>query len=50
MQGQCPKCKSFNIHYEPMELQDNDVYYPLYCEDCHYEGREWYHLEYIETT
>jgi len=49
MQGKCAKCGGENLDYHSMELRDNDVYYPYTCADCGHDGKEWYHLEYIES-
>ena len=48
-QGECPQCASLDISYDPMELHDDNVCYPLVCNECHYEGKEWYELKYIES-
>ena len=47
--GYCAKCGSNNIGYEAQELVDNDICYPYECRDCSHTGKEWYHLEYIES-
>jgi hypothetical protein len=47
--GQCKQCLSENLTYDASEMEDNQIYYPYYCEDCHHEGKEWYKLVYVET-
>ena len=44
--GQCPKCGSNNINYESLTIVDNGLYYPYDCEDCKFEGKEWYEIEF----
>lgn len=46
-QGFCPKCGSYNLDYEVMELQDDMMcYYPYKCEECGLQGGEWYKMEF----
>ena len=47
--GSCAKCGSENIDYGASELEGEDMYYPYDCKDCNSSGKEWYHLDYIET-
>ncbi len=49
--GKCPKCESENLEYGALELEDSDmIYYPFTCPDCKTTGKEWYSIEYTETT
>ena len=48
MEGQCPKCKNWNLDYDEMEIEGNSIYYPWTCEDCGASGKEWYNLEFSE--
>ena len=48
MEGQCPKCKNWNLDYNEMEIEGNSIYYPWTCEDCSASGKEWYSLEFSE--
>jgi len=60
--GHCPKCGSKNIHYKDLtiseirrfidvfDVQDNCVYYPINCNDCDHDAKEWYSLEFIGHT
>ena len=49
-QGCCSNCGSNDINYGTVELVDNDLYYPFSCNKCEKDGKEWYHLEYLETN
>ena len=48
--GVCPQCLSENLQYETCINDGNQLYYPFVCEDCHYEGKEWYNLNFIEIV
>lgn len=49
--GKCPKCGSENLEYGSLELEDGDViYYSFTCPDCKTTGKEWYSIEYTDTT
>ena len=52
-QGKCPKCGSYNLNYgynfnceKIVDIAPNEqaVYYPYTCDDCEFEGREYYNL------
>ena len=46
-QGFCPKCHSYNLDYQAMQVEDDMMcYYPYKCEDCGMQGEEWYRLEF----
>ena len=49
LEGACPQCCSRDLNYDAIELQDSQVRYPFVCNVCHYEGSEWYSLDYITT-
>jgi len=46
MENHCVKCNSDNIIYGGFEVQDNYGYYEYTCQDCEYEGKEYYKLVY----
>jgi len=49
-QGECPLCGGCELVYEDgLELNDNDCFYRFKCPDCGTTGKEWYHLEWIES-
>ncbi len=48
--GICPKCGSEDLDYGVIEVQDDMVYYPFTCSECGAEGKEWYDLDFIEST
>lgn len=50
MSGNCPKCGSEYLEYSAVIMEDEHAVYPFKCEDCGCEGKEWYLLQYIETT
>ena len=43
--GICPYCKSTNIEYGTMEVEDESIYYPIDCNDCDKTSKEWYGLK-----
>lgn len=47
--GKC-RCGSEDLEYGSMKIQDEMVFYPFTCNECGADGKEWYHLEYNETT
>jgi predicted nucleic-acid-binding Zn-ribbon protein len=49
-QGLCPKCGSENLDYSISELHDSSLEYPFQCENCGFEGAEWYNLEFACFT
>jgi hypothetical protein len=49
-QGVCSVCGSDNITYGTSLLEDDYIAYEITCDDCKAEGREWYHLDYAETS
>ena len=46
LQGMCPKCKECHLNYFSMELQDESVNWPYKCNDCGFEGTEWFLLQF----
>ena len=49
-QGICPKCGSEELSYDQPKGGDESMAYPFTCTDCGFSGKEWYSMEYIETT
>lgn len=47
--GQCAKCKSEDIWYEELVLEEEMAFFPYHCDHCEHDGREWYKLEYTES-
>ncbi len=45
-QGLCPKCQTHGLEYGAMELQDSMIYYAYSCENCTFEGKEWFELSF----
>lgn len=45
-QGKCPKCRGYNLDYQPIDYADTMCYYRYKCEDCGQEGEEWYKLDF----
>lgn len=45
-QGFCPRCKSGNLNYEAIRLENDMCYFPYICNDCGQQGEEWYRLEF----
>ena len=48
MEGQCPKCKNWNLNYDEIKIEGNSIYYPWTCEDYGASRKEWYSLEFSE--
>lgn len=49
--GKCPKCGSLNLNYETnVDTSDEEIYYPFVCDDCGFEGKEYYRLKFITIT
>jgi len=46
IEGECPRCGSENLEYGAMERQDGMVFWPVTCNDCGAELREWWSLEF----
>lgn len=42
--GHCPRCKSINLNYGDSGVSEAGYYYEVDCEDCGWEGQEWYNL------
>ena len=49
-EGKCPQCQSENLTYETCVNEGNQLYYPFTCENCGYQGKEWYSLTFIEIV
>ena len=47
--GACPKCGSEGITYGVLEIVDEQLYYPITCDDCGCTSKEWYSIKYIES-
>ena len=45
-EGKCPKCGSEYLNYDCLVIESNGLKYPYDCEDCNFEGEEWYDLEF----
>ena len=44
--GECPRCSSYELDYEPVRVEGNMAYYRYTCNNCGQEGEEWYSLEF----
>ncbi len=49
-EGKCPNCKSEVLVYSQEEYYQDSLTYPFECANCNLIGREWYDIEYAETT
>jgi len=45
--GKCPRCNSFNLDYDSLEVIDDYIYYPYTCNECGFECRERYSLDFV---
>ena len=48
--GHCPNCKSTDLDYGTMDIQDDGISYRFECNNCGFVGKEWYNLIYDMTT
>ena len=48
--GKCPQCGSEDIDYGAIVPEGEMIYYPATCMDCKVEFKEWYNVNYNETT
>ena len=48
--NRCAKCGSLHLTYGVIELVGDQVYYPVQCDECDWNGQEWYKLTFIEMT
>ena len=46
--GKCPACWSEYITYGDAVFTDEAVYYPVVCDECGAESKEWYKLVFVE--
>jgi len=42
----CPKCKSEDLDFDLLTVQDARVYYPVKCKSCGFVGKQWYYMEF----
>ncbi len=47
-QGECGKCASESLDYGDTTNEDECMGYEYVCQDCGFEGIEWYSLTFIE--
>ena len=45
-EGTCPNCGAEDLNFEAAEIGDYEVWYPYECNNCGYEGREIYSIEF----
>ncbi|MFW6173487.1 MAG: hypothetical protein ACOC5T_07075 [Elusimicrobiota bacterium] len=45
-EGKCPNCGNEKLTYERFEMDSGGGYYPYTCEECGFEGKECYDLEF----
>ena len=46
----CPKCGTDLEYPTGYEHQDDEVFYPVSCPSCGFEGKEWYSLQFTTFT
>lgn len=46
--GNCPKCNSNDLNYDKTDVDRHDecFYYPFTCNNCSFEGREYYEVSF----
>ena len=47
--GVCPYCKDNDVEYGSFEIDGEEAYYEMVCNNCGKESKEWYILKYDET-
>jgi len=46
--GMCPNCEKEDAFiYKAIEVQDEEVFYPVECLNCQWEGEEYYEMKFI---
>jgi len=46
-EGQCPNCeKEGTLNYGAIETEDTEVFFPVDCTSCQWEGEEYYELKF----
>ena len=48
--GVCPNCDSEALDYGDSHIEDGQMYYEVSCDDCGWEGMEWFTLHFTEYT
>ena len=48
--GKCLHCGCENLDYEPIVLDGDFMYYPVYCKSCGQTSKEYYKMVYVEST
>ena len=48
--GKCSACWSEYITYGDAVFTDEALYYPLVCDECGAESKEWYNLAFVVTV
>jgi len=46
-QGKCPNCGSLLLTYGALTMHENQVFYPVTCDECGHEDKEWYKLTFV---
>jgi len=49
-QAVCPKCGSENLNYGDSEPIDEEYVYEFTCDNCGFEGKEWYKMTFLCYT
>jgi DNA-directed RNA polymerase subunit M/transcription elongation factor TFIIS len=44
--GTCPYCGGMDLHYDAIEVEDDNAFYEVDCEDCGNSFREYYELNF----
>ena len=50
-EDKCPKCDSEKLEYGVMEQTGmGNIYYPVECKECGFEGKQWYDVTFSGYT
>lgn len=49
LEGHCPYCKSEDIEYEHSYISGTTMYFPIICNSCDMNSKEWHDIVYNET-
>lgn len=49
IEGYCSFCKSMDLEYGVLEIEDGVLYYPVSCK-CGAVGREYYNIEFTDIV
>jgi len=46
--GVCPVCNKLQLQYGEADINDEGIKYDYVCDNCNFEGVEWYNVEFSQ--